>query len=126
MYFHSHGCNNIIINFAAHLDHIKNITGSEHIGIGANYDGFASVAEGLDDVSKYPELFDKLAESFENHEPWTREELKKLAGENMLRVMLAVETHRDLLKKPAEDIIPPAELINTNCRGTTPAPVSTV
>lgn len=108
------------------MDHIKNVTGSKHIGIGADYDGFASVAEELGDVSKYPELFDRLAEKFENHDPWTPEELKDLAGDNMLRVMLAVKTYRDLkLEKPDEDIIPTSESLNPDCRAPKPAPVST-
>jgi len=67
---------------ADHLDHIKNVTGSDHIGIGADYYGGGNMPVGLEDVSKYPYLFAELIER-----GWTENELKKLAGQNMLRVL---------------------------------------
>jgi len=98
----------------AHLDHIKSITGSEHIGIGADYDGLTSVAEGLEDVSKYPDLFDKLAVESEHHQAWNRQELRNLAGENMIRVMQKVEAYRDaLLIELNENTIPFSNLTDT-------------
>lgn len=51
--------------------------------------------EGLEDVSKYPSLFDKLALTWEGHRGWNQEELQDLAGANFLRVMAAVEKYRD-------------------------------
>lgn len=120
------------------MDYIKNVTGSEHIGIGADYDGPLSyenyisifqlkcdsyefliyrVAEGLEDVSKYPILFDKLAETNENRTGWSRQELRNLAGENMIRVMTDVEKYRDLQKEEIkENSILDAEVINKECR----------
>lgn len=54
--------------------------------------------EGLEDVSKYPDLFDRLYES--NVEPkWTREELEKLAGRNLIRVFTDVEAVNGCLIK---------------------------
>lgn len=48
------------------------------------------VPEGLEDVSKYPELFDRLYDN--KTEPrWTKEDLEKLAGRNLIRVFKAVE-----------------------------------
>lgn len=80
----------------------------------------SSVASGLEDVSMYPELFDKLAEASETHAAWTRQELRNLAGENMLRVMLAVETYRDKVKDDNDQIketrIPDEDLIDATCR----------
>lgn len=67
---------------ADHLDHIKNVIGSDHIGIGADYYGGGNMPVGLEDVSKYPYLFAELIER-----GWTENELKKLAGQNMLRVL---------------------------------------
>lgn len=63
--------------------------------------------EGLEDVSKYPVLFDKLAER-----GWSKNELKQLAGQNLLRVFKDVENVRDSLKntKPYEKIIPVEDL----------------
>lgn len=46
---------------------------------------------GLEDVSKYPDLFDRLYENREGEPTWTREDLEKLAGRNFIRVFQAVE-----------------------------------
>jgi len=46
---------------------------------------------GLEDVSKYPDLFDRLYESREGEPTWTKEDLEKLAGRNLIRVFQAVE-----------------------------------
>ncbi len=67
---------------ADHLDHVKNVIGSDHIGIGADYYGGGNMPVGLEDVSKYPYLFAELIER-----GWTDDDLKKLAGQNMLRVL---------------------------------------
>lgn len=84
------------------------------------YFSLLSVASGLEDVSKYPELFDKLAEETETHKAWSRQDLRNLAGENMLRVMLAVEAYRDTLKDDNDQIketqILYEDLIDTTCR----------
>ncbi|XP_055589532.1 dipeptidase 1-like [Uranotaenia lowii] len=103
---------NTIDDVVNHFNHIKSITGPDHIGIGGDFDGVSQTPEGLDDVSKYPDLFDMLAEgrlkSGQSSEPWTREELKKLAGLNLLRVFRTVERVRDEMIEvpPYEDIIP--------------------
>ncbi len=73
-------------DLANHLDHIKNLIGADHIGIGSDFDGFTGVIEGLDDCSKFPNLFAELA-----RRGWTEDELKKLAGENFLRVFREAE-----------------------------------
>ena len=64
-------------------------------------------------MSKYPDLFDKLAESGHGYEPWSREDLKKLAGLNLIRVFKDVERIRDELinTKPFEDPAPYYEII---------------
>lgn len=49
--------------------------------------------EGLEDVSKYPDLFDRIYESDVNPK-WTKEELEKLAGRNLIRVLQAAEKVR--------------------------------
>jgi membrane dipeptidase len=84
------------------------LIGADHVGIGGDFDGVEKTPKGLEDVSKYPDLFDKLAESGHGYEPWTREELKKLAGLNLIRVFKDVERVRDSLKieKIRDDPIP--------------------
>uniref|UniRef100_A0A182JZK5 Dipeptidase n=1 Tax=Anopheles christyi TaxID=43041 RepID=A0A182JZK5_9DIPT len=107
-----------IDNVIEHLNYIKTITGADHIGLGGDFDGVPDVPEYLDDVSKYPDLFDMLAEGvFKNgttYAPWTREELRKLAGENLLRVFREVERVRDSMVdvEPYEDLIPYQDFID--------------
>ncbi|XP_011645758.1 dipeptidase 1-like isoform X1 [Pogonomyrmex barbatus] len=95
-----------------HINHIRNLIGVDHVGIGGDYDGVGSMPVGLDDVSKYPNLFDRLYESREGEPTWTKEDLEKLAGRNFIRVFQAVEAVRDSLKSesPREDVITGNEL----------------
>jgi membrane dipeptidase len=66
---------------ADHIDHVRNIAGVDHVGIGADFDGISEVVVGLEDVSTFPALFAELA-----RRGWSDNELRKLAGENFLRV----------------------------------------
>lgn len=68
----------------------------------------------MEDVSKFPALFDRLAEAGHGWTAWTAEELKKLAGLNLIRVMTAVETVAASLvdEVPHEKIIPFVDLHN--------------
>lgn len=71
-----------LTDVADHLDYLRENLGVEYIGIGGDYDGVTSLPEGLEDVSTYPDLFAELVER-----GWEREELEKIAGRNVLRVM---------------------------------------
>lgn len=64
----------------------------------------------MDDVSKYPDLFDKLAADH----GWTSDELKKLAGLNLIRVLKAAEDVSAQMRSdsPYEENIPYDDLIN--------------
>uniref|UniRef100_A0A182WEK1 Dipeptidase n=1 Tax=Anopheles minimus TaxID=112268 RepID=A0A182WEK1_9DIPT len=111
---------NTIDDVIKHLNHIRKITGVDHIGLGGDYNGVTVTPEGLEDVSKYPDLFDMLANGVlrtgEMFEPWTREDLQKLAGLNLLRVFREVERTRDGLvdEEPFEDLIPYEEFERAN------------
>lgn len=59
---------------------------ADHVGIGGDYDGVGSLPVGLEDVSTYPALFAELA-----RRGWMEAELRKLAGENVLRVWREAE-----------------------------------
>ena len=72
---------------ADHIDHIKRVAGVNHVGIGGDFDGISEVVVGLEDVSTYPALFAELS-----RRGWTEGELRKLAGENVLRVLERAET----------------------------------
>jgi len=76
----------------AHIEHVRNVAGVNHVGIGGDYDGTEDLPIGLEDVSSYPRLFVALADR-----GWSYEDLTKLAGGNVLRVMRAAEAGaRDL------------------------------
>jgi membrane dipeptidase len=74
--------NATLADVADHIDHVKAVAGVEHVGIGSDYDGITSVPVGLEDVSTFPALFAELS-----RRGWTEDELRLLAGENLLRVM---------------------------------------
>uniref|UniRef100_A0A8C5PI74 Dipeptidase n=1 Tax=Leptobrachium leishanense TaxID=445787 RepID=A0A8C5PI74_9ANUR len=101
-----------ITNVADHFDYIRNIVGSQSIGIGADYDGVNGFPTGLEDASKYPLLIKELL-----RREWTEEELGGILRNNFLRVFREVERVRDEQKalKPNENEAPDNEL-NYNCR----------
>ncbi|HET9003059.1 MAG TPA: dipeptidase [Gemmatimonadaceae bacterium] len=67
---------------ADHIEHIRDIAGVDHVGIGGDFDGITDNVVGLEDVSKYPTLFAELA-----HRGWSDADLAKLASGNILRVL---------------------------------------
>ncbi len=76
----------------AHFDHLREVIGVDHIGVGGDYDGVGELPVGLADVSSYPRLFGALRER-----GWSDQDLIKVAGANVLRVLGAAEdVARDL------------------------------
>jgi len=71
---------------ADHIEHIRRVAGVDHVGIGGDFDGIEDVVLGLEDVSRYPALFAELA-----RRGWSDADLRKLAGENVLRAFTAAE-----------------------------------
>ena len=88
---------------ADHLDHIKQVAGAEHVGFGADFDGITETVQGLEDVSKYPDLLAELI-----RRGWTDTEIRGVAGENVLRVLAR------------------AEAVSTQLRATRPASTKTI
>ncbi|KYM92121.1 Dipeptidase 1 [Atta colombica] len=71
----------------SHINHIRKVAGIDHVGIGAGFDGINFTPTGLEDVSRYPQLLATLLED----PTWTEDDIKKLAGLNLLRVFAKVE-----------------------------------
>ena len=69
-----------------HINHVVEIAGVDAVGLGSDFDGVQCVPEGLSDVSQWPHLTRALLE-----EGYTPEEIRKIYGENTLRLMTAVE-----------------------------------
>jgi membrane dipeptidase len=88
-----------LANVANHLDHVRKVAGIDHVGLGADFDGMESYRiSGLEDSSTFPALFEELV-----RRGWSDAELRKLAGENFLRVLAAVEqrARRSLVPRSA-------------------------
>ena len=80
---------------ADHIEHIRDVAGVAHVGIGGDFDGITRVVEGLEDVSTYPALFAELS-----RRGWNDEQLAALAGGNVLRALReAEETARRLQRE---------------------------
>ncbi len=79
---------------ADHIDHIRRVAGADHVGIGGDFDGISETPVGLEDVSTYPALFAELS-----RRGWSDANLRKLAGENLLRVLKQAETVSARLKQ---------------------------
>ena len=82
-----------ISDVADHIDHIKLVAGAGHVGVGSDFDGIEAVVQGLEDVSKFPDLFAELVKR-----GWTDAELRGLAGENVLRALSQAEVVSARLK----------------------------
>ena len=83
-----------IADVADAIDHVKQIAGVDHVGIGSDFDGITETVVGLEDVSKYPALFAELA-----RRGWSDADLMKLSNGNILRVLKQVETTAARLQK---------------------------
>ena len=71
---------------ADHIDHAVKIGGIDHVGLGSDFDGIDASPKGMEDVSKLPDLVRELA-----RRGYTEQELEKILGGNVLRVMRRVE-----------------------------------
>jgi membrane dipeptidase len=71
----------------AHCEHVREVAGIEHVGLGGDYDGVEVLPTGLEDVTGYPALLGALAER-----GWSTDDLSRLTCRNVLRVMRDVES----------------------------------
>ena len=86
--------NATVSDVADHIDHVRSVVGIEHIGIGGDFDGVTSVPQGLEDVSQYPMLTAELL-----HREYSDEDILKVLGGNVLRVMREVESIAQQLQR---------------------------
>ncbi len=75
-----------IADVVAHIQHVRDVAGVDHVGLGGDYDGVDALPDGLEGVDTYPRLLAALMAN-----GWSEADIRKLAGENVLRVMRAVE-----------------------------------
>jgi membrane dipeptidase len=72
---------------AGHIEHVRQVAGADHVGIGGDFDGTTDVTVGLEDVSTYPALFAELLTR-----GWTESDCAALAGANLLRALRQAES----------------------------------
>jgi membrane dipeptidase len=80
---------------ADHVDHIRRIAGVDHVGLGSDFDGISSVPQGLEDVSRFPDLVAELL-----RRGWSEADVRKVVGLNALRVMRDAERVSAQLARP--------------------------
>jgi len=79
---------------ADHIDHVVDLVGVEHVGLGSDFDGVFALPEGLQDASGYPNLVAELL-----RRGYTEDEIARLLGENILRVWSEVEATAERLQE---------------------------
>jgi membrane dipeptidase len=91
-----------VSDVADHIEHVIEVAGEDHVGIGGDFDGTDTMPTGLQSVADYPNLFAELLRR--GH---SEDQLKKLAGLNILRVMKQAETVSARLRRerPASDVL---------------------
>lgn len=75
-----------VADVVRHVEHVREVAGIDHVGLGGDYDGAPWFPDGLEDVSCYPTLLTALADR-----GWTKSDLGRLTSGNMLRVLREAE-----------------------------------
>ncbi len=82
---------------ADHIDHLRAVMGVEHVGIGSDFDGGELLPDGLEDVSEFPNLLGELL-----RRGYTDDDVRAIAGGNVLRVMRGAEAAAERLQATRE------------------------
>jgi membrane dipeptidase len=88
---------------ADHIDHIRNVAGVDHVGIGSDFDGIPDAPQGLEGADRYPALLAELL-----RRGWTDSDVAKVAGSNVLRVLARAEevaTRLRATRPPSESVL---------------------
>jgi len=75
-----------VSDVADHIDHVVELVGIDHVGLGSDFDGISETPVGLEDVSAYPNLIAELL-----RRGYSEDDIRKICGENLLRVWSEVE-----------------------------------
>jgi membrane dipeptidase len=80
---------------ADHIEHVRDVAGVDHVGLGSDFDGITDVPVGLEDVSKFPDLVAELL-----RRGWSEAHVRKVVGLNALRLMRDAERVRAQMARP--------------------------
>ena len=75
-----------VADVVAHIQHVRDVAGIDHVGLGGDFDGVDALPDGITGVDAYPRILAALMAN-----GWSEADIRKLAGENILRVMRSVE-----------------------------------
>ena len=92
---------------ADHIDHIRKVAGIDYIGYGADFGSLTQHPVGLEDVSRYPYLTAELL-----RRGYSDEDVKKVLGGNILRVMREVEQVAARLQKRRQPSVATIEALD--------------
>ena len=87
--FGANGPRATLADVVKHIDHVVQVAGVDAVGLGSDFDGISCAPEGLDSVDRWPNLTRALLE-----DGYTPAEIRKIYGENTLRLMSEVERRR--------------------------------
>ena len=85
-------------DIVAHINHIVALTSVDHVGLGSDFDGVFALPEGMQDASMYPNLIYHLLK-----EGYSDEDIRKILGENALRVWSGVEETARAMQQAGEE-----------------------
>lgn len=97
---------------ADHLDHLREMVGIDHIGLGGDYDGTSFLASGLDDVAGYPNLIAELLSR-----GWSADDIGKLTWHNAVRVLRDAESVAAELQRSRRASIATIDQLDGGARG---------
>jgi membrane dipeptidase len=84
-----------------HIDHVAKVAGIDHVGLGSDFDGVTSLPEGIDSAADLPKITDALYRL-----GYSREDILKILGGNLLRVMRQVEETARVLQSESKESDP--------------------
>ncbi len=84
-----------------HIEHVIQVAGIDHAGIGSDFDGINRTPEGLEDVSRYPAITQELL-----NRGYDRKAIHKILGGNVLRVLRQAEQTAEKLQSQKSQKLP--------------------
>jgi len=84
-----------------HIDHVVQVAGVDHVGLGSDYDGVPALPRQLEDVSTYPVLTQGML-----NRGYSESQIRKILGGNVMRVFRDAEVVAERLRLEKQDVSP--------------------
>jgi membrane dipeptidase len=92
---------------ADHIEHLRDVAGVDHVGLGSDFDGISATPIGLEDVGDFPELVAELL-----RRGWSDGDIKRVVGLNLQRVMREAERVATRLKQERPASVAQIEIVD--------------